>query len=203
MSDTARYDASYFRRWYHDPRFRVLSAAGRARKVRLALAVAEALLERKVRSVLDVGCGEGAWQPVLARERPGIRYLGVDPSAWAVRRFGRRRNLRLGELGTLPSLGLAPGWDLVVCCDVLHYVPDAELVAGVAELARLASGVAYLECFTADDDLMGDLEGFLPRPSRWYRRAFRRAGFVPVGMHCWAGRELSLRTSALERGDGS
>ena len=201
MSAAARFDAAYFRRWYRDSRFRVLSPAGRARKVRLALAVAEALLERRVRSVLDVGCGEGAWQPVLSRERPAVRYLGLDPSDWAVRRFGRTRNIRAGSLQALPSLRLASGWDLVVCCDVLHYVPDSEVASGVAELSRLASGVAYLECFTADDDLVGDLEGFLPRPARWYRRAFRQAGLVPLGMHCWASPGLAPRTSALERAE--
>ena len=59
------------------------------------LGVAEYFLRRKVRSVLDIGAGEGAWRAELRRLRPSIRYTGVDPSEYVVRRHGRRRNIRL------------------------------------------------------------------------------------------------------------
>src|SRR5690606_26687004 len=53
------YDQAYFDRWYRDG-----GIGGRqrlARKVALAVATAEYHLERPLKSVLDIGCGEGAW----------------------------------------------------------------------------------------------------------------------------------------------
>ena len=51
------YDRDYFDRWYRERP--VLSRQRLARKVALAVATAEYHLERPIRSVLDVGCGEG------------------------------------------------------------------------------------------------------------------------------------------------
>src|SRR5262245_50233526 len=97
------------------------------RRVQLAVAASEYLLERPIRSVLDVGCGEGRWQPLLRQVRPRIRYVGVDSSAYVVSRYGKRRGLRLGRLGQLGRLGLEGRFDLIVCSDVLHYVERDEL----------------------------------------------------------------------------
>lgn len=196
---TKSYDQAYFDRWYRDPRHRVRTTATLRRKVTLAVAVAEQLLERPVRTVLDVGCGEGAWQPHVARLCPGARYLGVDASDYAVARFGPSRGVVKGSVGTLASLELDGLWDLVVASDVLHYVPDAELERGTGVLASLVGGVAYLETLTADDDVAGDVDGFLRRPAAYYREVFTRAGLVPVGMQCWVAEPMLDRLVALER----
>ena len=39
--------------------------------------------------------GEGAWRVQLRRLRPRVRYVGVESSAYAVRRFGRSRGMPL------------------------------------------------------------------------------------------------------------
>src|SRR6476659_10115807 len=95
---TKHYDRDYFERWYRDPALKreaIGGAARLARKVALAVATAEYWLERPLRSVLDVGCGEGAWQPAVRKLRPKASYIGFDSSAYAIERFGRRRNLHL------------------------------------------------------------------------------------------------------------
>jgi SAM-dependent methyltransferase len=199
VSHTKRYDQEYFDRWYRSARARVSSRAGFERKVALAVAAAEQLLGRPLRSVLDVGCGEARWQPALQRLRPGSRYAGVDASEYAVRRFGARRNIRLGTVGALGELGLAGPFDLVVCADVLHYVAAGELARGVEAMAGLLGGVAFLETYTAADEIAGDMAGFRRRSPAWYRTAFARAGLVPCGLHFWVGRERGRSLSALER----
>mgnify|MGYP003895086717 CR=1 FL=1 len=95
------YDEAYFRRWYHDPAQRVITPEAVARKVRLVVGIAESLLERPIRTILDVGCGEGAWRAHLRRLRPAVRYTGVESSEYAVRRFGRLRGIRHGTFGAL------------------------------------------------------------------------------------------------------
>lgn len=194
-----RYDRRYFDRWYRDPRTRMWTRAAIARKVRLALGVAEQVLGRPVRNVLDVGCGEGSWRAMLRRQRPGLRYSGVDGSDYVVRRFGRRRNIVHGAFGRLDALGLRGPFDLIVCCDVMHYVANGDLAAGLAALRALAAGPAYLEAYTAEDDVEGDDSNFFRRRASWYRRQFRHAGFVPVGMQCWVTADVAADLTALER----
>jgi len=192
------YDRAYFDQWYRDPRFRLRSASDIARKVGMALAVAEHVLERPVRSVLDVGCGEAPWFGVLRRLRPRARYTGVDESEYVVRRFGRRRHIRRGSFGRLDRARLADRYDLIVVCDVLHYVPTAEVARGLAFLAERLEGVAFLEAYTSRDDIDGDVAGFQRRSPDAYRRLFTRAGFAPIGLHCYVGAELRGTLTALE-----
>jgi SAM-dependent methyltransferase len=200
---TKLYDEAYFRNWYRDPKKRIVRRAEVMRKVVMATSVAEHLLGRRIDSVLDVGCGEGAWFPLLRALRPKLRYLGLDTSDYAVRRFGRARNLRKGSWGELSELRFDEPFDLVVCSDTLHYVRTSELVKGLEVLPELVAGVAYLDFLSADDDLEtgieGDLVGFKMRPAAWYRRKFREAGLVECGLGFWTASELAVKLTAVER----
>lgn len=196
------YDQDYFDRWYRHPAMRVSGRHVLERKVRLALAVAEYYLGRPVRSVLDVGCGEGVWRAPLLRLRPGLHYRGIDPSAYAVQRYGRKRNLQQVRFGQLEHLRFGAPVDLLVCSDVMHYVPTAELRRGLSGFAELCQGVAFLEVFAREDDPDGDRVGFIARRANWYRRAFAQAGLVACGSHCWLAPALSDEAAALERADG-
>jgi SAM-dependent methyltransferase len=195
---TKQYDRAYFDRWYRG-RNRVHGEGEVRRKVTLALATAEYFLRRPVRTVLDVGCGEGAWLPHLRALRPRLSYLGIDPSDYAVERFGQERNIRKGAFGALGSLRLKASYDLVICSDVLHYVPEADIAAGIDEIVKLLDGLAFLEVLTKEDDIIGDLQGLVKRPALWYRKTFARAGLVQVGAYCWVGPTLEDSVSALER----
>lgn len=202
MSDgsSKAYDRDYFDRWYRNPKFRVAGRRVVARRAALAVAAAEVLLERPVGSVLDVGCGEGAFRAALKALRPRARYLGVDPSAYAVARYGRTRNLRRLGFSDLDELPSRPGFDLVVCADVLHYLEDAEIEAGLPALAALAAGVAYMPLFAAGDRFWGDRQEWRDRPPSWYLERFRGAGLVPLGLHLYAGPALSPVLASLEAG---
>lgn len=193
------YDKSYFDKWYRHPKFRVKSRLDMARQLAFVLDAAEYLLERPVRRVLDVGSGEGNWAPVLRRLRPKATYYGVDKSEYAVRRFGRRRNIRLGTLATLGSLRLPKRFDLVLCLGVLNYVPADELRAGLRQIRQLADGLVYLEIFTRADDATGDFSRDRARWPAWYRREIKRAGFASLGMHCYLPRKLEWHAAALEK----
>lgn len=164
----------------------------------MVVGVAEYFLRRNVRTVLDVGAGEGAWRAELRRLRPGVRYQGIDPSEYAVRRYGRRRNIMLGSFADLPALPLGNGYDLIVCADVLQYIPDDVLARGVRRIARLLGGVAFLESYTSGDEMEGDLAGWHHRSRSAYRRIFAEAGLVGCGMHCYLSAPLARRAVELE-----
>lgn len=197
-----RYDRAYFDRWYRDPGARVATRAAVERKVALALGVAEVLLQRPVRSVLDVGCGEGTWRSPLLARRPALRYTGVDSSDYVVRRFGRSRGIRFGTFAALDALALEGPFDVIVCCDVLQYVPPRDLGRGLRAIAALLGGVTYLEAYTTADDIDGDRRAWHHRSPAAYRAAFRRSALTSVGMHCYVGEALRPMTASLERAEG-
>src|SRR3546814_503957 len=263
-----------------------------ARKVALAVATAEYHLERPLRTVLDIGCGEGAWRAPLLKLRPGAQYLGFDSSEYAITRYGRHRNLHFARFADFAQLrpcapvdllvcsdvlhylpareidrglpGLAePGGgvaflatfahahqaegaghdykpqpgaqylgfdsseyaitrygrhrnlhfarfadfaqlrpcapvDLLVCSDVLHYLPAREIDRGLPGLAELCGGVAFLETFGREDQAEGDEHEFKQRPAGFYRRRFEAAGLRMLGSHCWLSPALAGVSTALE-----
>jgi len=163
--------------------------------------------------VLDVGCGEAPWRPIVRRLRPRARYFGIDPSPYAVARYGRTRGIvqgGLGDLGT-PALsrallahGARPPFDLVVCSDVLHYVATRDLARGLKTIGRwIGGGLAFLEFFTRDDDTEGDTEDFQRRPAATYARHLRAAGLTHLGLHCYVGRGVGRAIMAFERGSAA
>ena len=195
-----QYDASYYERWYRRSRVGVGQRDFVERKVRLALAAAEYVLGRRATTVLDIGCGEAPWRAILKRLRPRIRYQGVDSSEYVVGRFGRRRDIRRGGLGELGFMGIEGPFDLVVCADVLHYVRSAEVREGLAAIAPLVGGAAFLEAFTSTDEIEGDRDNFQNRSPAVYHHFFAHAGLVPVGLHLYVTREMHGELVALEKG---
>jgi SAM-dependent methyltransferase len=193
-----QYDRAYFDKWYRVRRSQVTTRSELERKVAMVVATTEFVLGRRVGSVLDVGCGEGSWQPILQKLRPGSRYAGIDSSAYAVERYGRRRNIRLGSFGALDRAGLDDGYDLIVCCDVLHYLAAAELRSGLPVIADHLDGVSYLEAYTRSDQINGDMDGFIRRAPSAYRRVFHQAGLVAIGMQCYVPESLLPGLTALE-----
>jgi SAM-dependent methyltransferase len=193
---TKHYDRDYFDRWYRGG-----GIGGRqrlARKVALAVATAEYHLERPLRTVLDVGAGEGAWRAPLLKLRPKLQYIGFDASDYAVTRYGARRNLHLARFADFAHLRPCAPADLVVCSDVLHYLDVREIDRGLPGLAELCGGIAFLETFAREDEAEGDDHGFRRRPGSFYRRRFAAVGFRALGSHCWLSPALAEGATALE-----
>lgn len=193
---TKTYDRAYFDRWYRDGR--IGGAARLARKVALAVATAEYHLERPIRSVIDIGCGEGAWRAPLLKLRPKLAYLGFDGSEYAIARHGRRRNLHFARFGDFAHLRPCPPADLLVCSDVLHYLDTRELDRGLPALAELCGGVAFIEVFARGDGAEGDDHEFRQRPAAFYRKRLHAIGLRPLGSHCWLSPVRVPHAAALE-----
>jgi SAM-dependent methyltransferase len=201
MASRKAYDKSYFDRWYRNAGTRVVERKDVERKALFAIAAAEYMLGRRVESVLDVGCGEGAWQPVLKRLRPGASYIGIDPSEYAVRRFGRQRNLRVGTFDRLDEAEIEGPYDLVVCVGVVNYLAPRELAAGLQTIAAVTSGLAFIEAYASGDEIVGDTVEWRWRKPAWWREQFRVAGLTAVGMHAYVPVGIRGNTVALERAE--
>ncbi|HTD29148.1 MAG TPA: class I SAM-dependent methyltransferase [Xanthomonadaceae bacterium] len=192
------YDRRYFDRWYREDDAGIGRGALLRRKVALAVAMAEHYLGRPLRSVLDVGCGEGAWRAPLLKLRPKLDYLGVDSSEYAVARYGAKRNLRLVHFRRLSEQRFGPPVDLLICADVLHYLPTADLRSGLSGFAELCTGMAYIEAYCKGDAVEGDEHDFVQRSAAFYRRAIAKAGFTACGSNGYLAPSLAADAVALE-----
>ncbi|MDQ6831716.1 MAG: class I SAM-dependent methyltransferase [Gemmatimonadota bacterium] len=193
------YDKRYFDRFYRDPKRRVIGSAELSRKAAMVVGIAEYVLDRRIRLVLDVGCGEGAWRAPLLRLRPGLRYRGIDSSAYAVERFGKRRGIAPGTFADLERMSGVEEADVVVCSDLLHYLEASELQRGLIALSWRLRGIAYLHAFTSADEISGDTRGWKRRSPTYYRRLFADAGLVACAPHCYVAGDAAVGLAALER----
>ena len=190
------YDQDYFEHWYRGKHAQDDKAL--ARKVALAVAMAELHLARPVRSVLDIGCGEAPWRKHLLKLRPNLHYQGVDASEYVVQRYGKSRNIALATFGQMQQLRIGPPVDLLICADVLHYVPSAELKRGLQGFPELCAGLAYIDVFCREDKIVGDFKGFIARNAKQYRTLFEQTGFTALGSHCYLSPQCNSPVSALE-----
>lgn len=95
-------------------------------------------------SLVNVGCGTGAFLAALGEMRPGIELHGIDLSPQmltvARRRLGERADLRVADA---EALSLADGAvDAVVCIDSFHQYPNPR--AALAEMRRVVRPGGWL-----------------------------------------------------------
>lgn len=188
------FDASYYRRFYLDRGKRV---AGAEDTTKLADFVASylRLLDVRVRTVLDLGCGLGWWKAPIERAIPGAKWTGVEVSEHLCETMGWERGSVVDWRGA--------GADLVVCQGVLQYLDDREAARALANLKRLAKKAIYLEAVTLEDwkknvdRKRSDREVAL-RPAETYRRALATR-FVHAGGGLWI-RKGEATLFALETG---
>ena len=194
------FDEAYYQRFYFDKKTRVLD---RAHVDRLGAFVAAYLqyLRVPVRRVLDMGCGIGLWQGLIARHFPGASYHGVEISDYLCQRYGWER-------GSVADYAAQEPFDLVICQGVLPYLDPSDLQrALVVNLGRLSRGALYVEAVAREDyerdmidEDLTDARQFRHRVAL-YRRGLREH-MREMGGGLWLSRQANVPLFALEHLDG-
>jgi SAM-dependent methyltransferase len=198
-SSTERFDAGFYRRFYFDPRTRVVTRAEMNRRAEFVAAFARHG-GQPVRRILDVGCGLGLMRGPLLRHFPRASYTGLEASAYLCERHGWAQ-------GSAATYAAARPFDLVICHDVLQYLDDREAAAALRNLGRLCRGVLHFGVLTTEDweqycDRRRTDRNVHLRAGAWYRRrlapSFINAGsgmFVRRGapIHLWELDQLEPR----------
>jgi SAM-dependent methyltransferase len=188
------FDHDYYRRYYLDPRTAVASGSEmRARARFIAAFCAHAGLP--VRRILDAGCGTGTLRSTLVRLLPRAHYVALESSEYLCARYGWRH-------GRIEEYRARAPFDLVVCYDVLQYLPGAAAQRALANFGRLCRGVLYFTALTRYDyeqncDQTRTDDAVHLRSAHWYRTRLRRQ-FREAGLGFWLRRSAPLTLWELE-----
>jgi len=173
----ARFDETYYRRFYGNPATR---AASRADIAKLAdfICAYTAYLGFRVRRVLDAGCGLGHSRESVRRFFPAARWTGLEVSEYMAEKGGFVHS-------TLEDYRPRAQFDLIICNDVLQYADDRAARRALANLGRLSRGALYFRAMTAGDwrsvaDRSRSDGEVHHRPVEWYRSRLARR-FRPLG----------------------
>lgn len=137
----------------------------------LAVTVLSAAPQAK--RVLEIGCGDGAMATALRGVRPDIELVGLDPGVAEPGRMfhGDRAGVSFRSITTTELRAEEPPlFDLVVLCDVLHHVAEAQREPLLGEAAALTApggtvavkewahrgGVGTMVAYGADRWVSGD-----------------------------------------------
>jgi SAM-dependent methyltransferase len=194
-TSAATFDEAYYQRFYFDKKTSVVDPQ---HMERLGAFVCSYLqyLRVPVRRVLDVGCGIGLWQGIVARHFPLAAYHGVEFSPYLCERYG-------WEPGSVVDYRAEAPFDLVICQGVLPYLNPADLKRALHNLGQLSHGALYLEAVSREDWEQGILDEDLTDPGLFRHRAglYRRGlaeSFTPLGGGLWLSRQAEVPLFALE-----
>ncbi|MDX1512280.1 MAG: class I SAM-dependent methyltransferase [Gammaproteobacteria bacterium] len=197
MVDENQFDEAYYRRFYEDPRTRV-AAPEESRTLADFVCAYLKYMDLAVRRVLDMGCGMGTWKKEIRRHFPRASYTGVEYSGYLCNRFG-------WEQSSVDEFESDRPFDLVICQDVLQYLPDRRAASAIDNLASLCRGALYFAVLTKKDwrencdQALTDGEGFL-RTGLWYRKRLKKH-FVDAGGGVFVKRDAGVVLYELEAAD--
>ena len=182
------FDRAYYQRFYFNPRTAVTSRAEMSARARL-IAGCLSYVGLPVSRILDAGCGVGLLRAPLKRALRRADYVGLECSAYLCQRYGWLP-------GSIETYRSRERFDLVICYDVLQYLPAIQARRAIANLARVCRGALYFGALTLEDwrencdqRRTHRIPGL--RRGAWYRRELSRA-FRPLGCGLWLKRELPL-----------
>jgi SAM-dependent methyltransferase len=189
-----RFDRSYYQRYYFDPRTAVASRREMQARARL-IAAFTAHAGLPVHRILDAGCGTGVLRAALTRLLPRAHYVALESSEYLCERYGFVH-------GRIEQYRVRAPFDLVICYDVLQYLPQAAAQRALANFGRLCRGALYFTALTRYDyqhncdQARTDADVHL-RSGSWYRTRLRRQ-FREAGLGFWLRRGAPLTLWELE-----
>ena len=189
------FSADYFKKFYLNAATRVVTA-GEMRSRAALIASALKQCQIPARRILDAGCGIGLLQKPFKEFLPRARYTGLEASEYLCRRFG-------WTFGSIVDFAARKPYDLIICYDVLQYLPDAEAARAIANLSRLSRAALYVSALTTEDwrencDRSRTDRAVHLRPGAWYRRRLNK-WFRYVGFGIWVRKNVTPILWDMER----
>ncbi len=147
-------------------------------------------LGSKVRSVIDIGCGDGTYTHELAVRMPGVSFTGFDPAAKAIEAAGQKFQACTFTVGNVLDVSTFPdrSFDLAIMRGVIHHLPLQK--EAIENAFHLSSRLLIIEP-NGDNPILKIIE----RKSQYHidheEQSFSSALFLRVA------RELGVEVKAL------
>jgi SAM-dependent methyltransferase len=189
------FSAAYFQKFYLNAATRVVTAVEmRSRAALIAAALRQCQIP--VRRILDAGCGIGLLRKPFKEYLPRALYVGLEASEYLCSRFH-------WVSGSIVDFAPRTPFDLVICYDVLQYLPDAQAARAIANLSRLTRSALYVSALTREDwrencDRSRTDRAVHLRSGAWYRRRLNKA-FRYVGFGIWVRKNVTAILWEMER----
>lgn len=153
-------------------------------------------LQLPVRRVLDIGCGVGQWQAIIAKHFPQASYQGVEFSEYLCERCGWERASVVDYRSKKP-------FDLVICQGVLACLSPMDLKQALRDLGTLSRGALYMEAVAIEDCERGVVDEDRTDPGLFrHKAALYRQGLAPhfnqLGGGLWFSRKAEVPVFAME-----
>lgn len=119
--------------------------------IKLTVEAIESAVAIKDKHIVDLGCGFGAIAKKL-RDKGG-KVLAVDIAANALKRFSEMNSQEIEtKQEALPNTTLEEeNYDLVICTDVITFLPQNQYRLLISELARIVKAEGMIVCSTSLD----------------------------------------------------
>lgn len=189
------FSAAYFKKFYLSAATRVVTASEmRSRAALIAAALSQCRIP--VRRILDAGCGIGLLRKPFEEYLPRARYVGLESSEYLCRRFQ-------WVPGSIVDFAPRSPFDLLVCYDVLQYLPDAQAERAIANFSKLTRSALYVSALTTEDwrencDRSRTDRAVHLRPGAWYRRRLNKR-FRYLGFGMWVRKNVTAILWEMER----
>jgi SAM-dependent methyltransferase len=104
-----------------------------------------AFIGENIKSIIDIGCGDGTYTHELQTRFPGIHFTGIDPAAVAIELAKVKFELVHYLVGDLldPTTFPETKFDLGIVRGVLHHLPDAS--QGIINATKLSDKILIIE----------------------------------------------------------
>lgn len=184
---TNNFDAAYFQKFYLNAATRVVTAAEMRNRAAVVAAALRAC-QIPVRRILDAGCGIGLLRKPFEEFLPRARYTGLEASDYLCKRFGWAH-------ASVAEFAPRSPYDLVVCYDVLQYLPAAQAARAITNFGRLSRAALYVSALTTEDwrencDRSRTDRAVHLRTGAWYRRRLQRS-FRHLGFGIWLRKNVA------------
>jgi SAM-dependent methyltransferase len=154
-------------------------------------------LNHPVQSIVDFGCGPGAWLAAFRDLQPGVELLGVDhPGARAYPLMIDNDRLREADLST--DIDLCRSFDLCVSLEVAEHLPETSAERFIRTLTNHSDTIL----FSAAIPMQGGTGHINCRWPSYWRDLFTDCGFRcfdRVRPQIWTNKTIALhyRQNAL------
>lgn len=93
-------------------------------------------IPQDAKTLIDVGCGNGAFLSIIEDVRPNLAVKGAEPSGAAIGQRLCKCEIFHGDGGSLPFPDAS--FDVVSSMEVLEHIPQSAMASALSELMRLS-----------------------------------------------------------------